>query len=184
MKALGNEARKAAYKAKYDKQKPNRQAAEMYAPEVAHLKAQILECKKNAPIERKAQAIAQANMERVRQNWTKEGGMTKDEYSKGLDRELKRARVQLGAKRVPVEISPKEWEAIQAGAISATDQKELFRFADKDKLLEYAMPRTQKKLSKSFVNQAQGMLDRGYTLKEVADRFDIAVSTLSNALNE
>lgn len=184
MKALGNEARKAAYKARYDKQKPNKQAAEMYAPEVAHLRAQILECKKNAPIERKAQAIAQANMERVRQNWTKEGGMSKDEYSKGLDRELKRARVQLGAKRVPVEISPKEWEAIQAGAISATDQKELFRFADKEKLLEYAMPKTQKKLSKTYVNQAQGMLDRGYTLKEVADRFDISVSTLSNALNE
>lgn len=184
MKALGNEARKALMASRKEHQKPNKQAAEMYAPEIAHLKAQILECKKNAPIERKAQAIAQAQMERARQNWTKEGGMSKDEYSKGLDRELKKARVELGSKRNPVDISPKEWEAIQAGGVSATDQKELFRFADKDKLMEYALPKTKKKLAKTFVNQAQGMLDRGYTLKEVADRFDISVSTLSEALNE
>ena len=184
MKALANEARKAELRSRAELQKPNRQAAEVYSNEVAHLRAQILECKKNAPIERKAQAIAQAQMERARQNWTKTGGMSKDEYSKGLDRELKKARVSLGAKRIPVDISPKEWEAIQAGAVSATDQRELFRFADKDKLLEYAMPKTQKKLPRTFVNQAQGMLDRGYTLAEVADRFGISVSTLSKAINE
>ena len=184
MKALANEARKAQLASKKDHQKPNRQAAEVYSKEVAHLKAQILECKKNAPIERKAQAVAQAQMERARQNWTKEGGMSKDEYSKGLDRELKKARVELGSKRNPVDISPKEWEAIQAGAVSATDQHELFRFADKDKLLEYAMPKTPRKLPRKYINQAQAMIDRGFTLKEVADRFDVSVSTLSSALNE
>ena len=46
------------------------------------------------------------------------------------------------------------------------------------------MPKTQKKLSKSFVNLAKSMLDRGYTLKEVAERFDVSPSTISELTNE
>ena len=113
-----------------------------------------------------------------------QGGMTKGEYSKRLDKELKRARDIVGASRYQIQISPKEWEAIQAGAVSKTTQKELFRFTDADKLRELAMPKTQKKLTKSFINMAKSMIDRGYSLKEVAERFDVSPSTISDAIIE
>lgn len=182
MKALGNEARKAYLKAEGEKEKRNPTAYQTYRKEVDHLMYQINEAKKNAPLERRAQALAQAKVELARQQ--NHYNMTKGEESKLLDRELKRAREVVGANRYRVTISPKEWEAIQAGAIAPTNQKELFRYADNDKLRDLAMPKTPVKLSKSYVNLAKSMLDSGYTLTEVAKRFDVAPSTLSNLINE
>lgn len=182
MKAMANEARKAFLVADNATEKKNSEAAKVYSREVNHLLYQLNEAKKNAPLERRAQAMAQAVVEVEKQNAS--GGMTKGEFSKRLDKELKRARDIVGASRYQVQISQKEWEAIQAGAVSKTIQQELFRFTDADKLRELAMPREQKKLSKSFVNLAKSMLDRGYTLKEVAERFDVSPSTISELTNE
>lgn len=182
MKAMGNEARKAFLVADRETDKKNSTAATTYAREVKHLLYQLNEAKKNAPLERRAQALAQATVELEKQN--NPGGMTKGEFSKRLDKELKRARDIIGASRYQIQISPKEWEAIQAGAVSKTTQKELFRFTDADKLRELAMPKTQKKLPKSLVNMAKSMIDRGYTLKEVAERFDVSPSTISDLMIE
>ena len=182
MKSMGNEARKAYLDAERETEKKNPDAAKTYAREVNHLLYQLNEAKKNAPLERRARGLAQAAVEIEKQN--AQGGMTKGEYSKRLDKELKRARDIVGASRYQIQISPKEWEAIQAGAVSKTTQKELFRFTDADKLRELAMPKTQKKLTKSFVNMAKSMIDRGYSLKEVAERFDVSPSTISDAIVE
>lgn len=180
MKALGNEARKAYISAKNEAPKKNPTAAKMYEKEVAHLKYQLNEAKKNSPIERRAQGLAQSVVELERQN--SGGQMTKGEYSKRMDRELKRAREILGAKRYQVEISPKEWEAIQSGAVAKTTQEELFRFVDSDILRELAMPKTKTGLDKSYISLAKSMADRGYTLQEIADRFDVSPSTIANAI--
>ena len=181
MKAMGNSARLEALKARNSKEKKNSTAAKTYSKEVDHLLYQLNEAKKNAPLERKAQAIAQAEVELARQS---SGGLTKGEESKMLDKALKRARDVVGASRYQVHISDKEWEAIEAGAVAPSTQKELFKFTDKDRLRELAMPKKQKPFSKTYLNTAKSMLDRGYTLEEVAKRFDISVSTLSSALNE
>lgn len=182
MKAMGNEARKAALKAGSEKVKKNSTAAKEYANEVNHLMYQLNEAKKNAPLERKALALAQAKVELAKQEsgWD----MTKGEESKLLDKEVKRAREIVGGKRVPVEISDREWEAIQAGAVPPTIQKELFRFADTDRLRELAMPKKQFALAPVYVATAKSMLDRGYTIEEVAKRFDVSPSTVSRAVNE
>jgi orotate phosphoribosyltransferase-like protein len=180
MKAMANEARKEFLKADAETDKKNPTAAKTYKKEVDHLLYQINEAKKNAPLERRAQGLAQMKVELARQNRV----MSKGEESKLLDKELKLARQIVGAERYRVHISEKEWEAIQAGAVSKTTQKELFRFTDNDRLRELAMPKTPKKLSKTFLNAAQSMLDRGYMLEEVAQRFDVSPSTLSKLLNE
>ena len=81
-------------------------------------------------------------------------------------------------------ISDREWEAIQAGAVPPTIQKELFRFADTDRLRELAMPKKQFSLAPAYVATAKSMIDRGYTIEEVAKRFDVSPSTVSRAVNE
>lgn len=180
MKAMGNEARKEYLKASRETEKKNPTAAKTYAKEVDHLNYQLNEAKKNAPLERRAQALAQSKVELEKQNRE----MTKGEESKLLDKELKRAREIVGASRYQIKISDKEWEAIQAGAVAKTTQSEIFRFTDSDKLKELAMPKQQPKLTKTYVNTAKAMLDRGYTIEEVAERFDVSPSTLSKAINE
>lgn len=182
MKALANKARKESLNSKPQKTDPS--AKKTYAREVDHLQWQLNEAKKNAPLERKALALAEMQVRLAKQAKAAEGGLSKGEESKLLDKEVKKARKVVGADRYQVNISPKEWEAIQSGAVPVTTQKELFRFADQDKLKEYAMPKTQKKLSKSMLSTAQSMLDRGYTWDEVAKRFDVSVATLSAGLNE
>lgn len=182
MKAMGNEARKEAFAAARSYEKASPDAKKVYSTEVAHLKAEINEAKKNAPLERKAQAIAQAKVELIKQ--ANGYNMTKGEESKALDKELKKARDLTGASRYTIKPTEKEWEAIQAGALSVTDQKEILRFADNDRLRELAMPKKPKKVAKTYISAARGMLERGYTLEEVAKRFDISPSTLSSALNE
>lgn len=181
MKALGNEARKAGLQAQMETSKKNPAAAKTYEKEVAHLMYGINQAKKNAPLERRAQAIAQAEVELAVQE---QGGLTKGEQSKLLDKALKRAREVVGAKRYQIHISDKEWEAIQAGAIAPTNQKEIFRFADGDRLRELALPKEKKKLKASYVSLAKSMIDLGYTIEEVAKRFDVSPSTLSEAINK
>ena len=181
MKAMANEARKVYLTAKNESEKKNSSAAKVYSKEVNHLLYQLNEAKKNAPLERRAQAMAQAIVEIEKQNTP--GGMTKGEESKRLDKELKRARDVVGASRYQIQIAPKEWEAIQAGAVSKTIQEEIFRFTDSDKLRELAMPKTKPTLKKSYVSLAKSMLERGYTLEEVAKRFDVSVSTINDAIN-
>lgn len=182
MKSLANEARKAHLTAKYETPKKNPTAAKAYEQEVSHLKYQLNEAKKNAPIERRAQALAQSVVELERQN--SGGQMSKGEYSKRLDRELKRSREILGAKRYQMDISSKEWEAIQSGAVPKTTQEEIFKYADADILREYAMPKEKKGLDKSYISLAKSMAKRGYTLQEIADRFDVSPSTISNIIVE
>ena len=177
MKALGNEARKAYLAAEHETPKKNPSAAKVYSAEVSSLMSKLNTAQKNAPLERRALALAQSTVELERQNAY--GGMTKGEFSKRMDKEVKRAREILGAKRVPIDITDREWEAIQAGAVAKTNLKEIFKYTDSDRLRELALPKEQKGLSQTYINTAQGMLDRGYSLVEVADRFDVSVSTLS-----
>lgn len=182
MKALGNEARKAYLGAKAERTKKNPTAVREYAQEVDHLLYQLNEAKKNAPLERRALALAQAKVELAKQEsgWM----MSKGEESKMLDKEVKRAREVVGAKREPITVSDREWEAIQAGAIAPSVQEEIFKYVDGDRLRDLAMPKTETKLTKSYVATAKSMLDRGYTLKEVAERFGVSPSTISKAVNE
>lgn len=182
MKALANKARKASLNTKTPE--VNKQAKETYAKEVSHLMWQLNEAKKNQPLERKANALADVNVQLAKQAKRAEGNtMGKDEESKLRDKELKKARAIVGADRYRVTVSDREWEAIQAGAVSKTIQEQIFRYADGDRIRELAMPKNPKKLTKAMCSTAQSMLDRGYTWAEVADRFGVSVSTLSNNLN-
>lgn len=180
MKAMANAARKEYILADSQIEKKNSTAAKIYEKEVSHLNYQLNEAKKNAPLERRAQGLAQMQVELAKQNQD----MSRAEESKMLDKELKRAREIVGASRYRINISDKEWEAIQSGAVPKTTQQEIFKFADNDRLYELAMPKTQVTLSKAYISAAKSMINRGYTIEEVASRFEVSPSTLSKAINE
>lgn len=145
--------------------------------------------KKNAPLERQAQLIS-SYKSRAR---IAEGGITDpDDIKKIRQQELKRAREAVGTKSrnpkspnsLSIKISDREWEAIQAGAISDTTLTEIIKYCDMDILRERATPRRKAKgLSASSRSRARSLISRGYTQAEVASELGISVSTLISELD-
>ncbi len=82
-----------------------------------------------------------------------------------------------------IKITDKEWEAIQAGAISNQKLKEILSNSDPDILREKAMPKQTRSLPDWKINAMVSMAKSGnYTLAEIADRYGISQSTLSKYL--
>lgn len=180
VRALGNEARKEWYKT--DNIPYSKSAKQTYSKEVADLNSKIANAELNAPKERQAQLIARVYFEaKLKEN----PNMEKDEQKKIRAQSIAEARTRTGAsgKESRIHITDREWEAIQAGAISSTKLESIARYADMDELKERATPRTAKGLTPSKLSMARAYLDAGYTQAEVADRLGISTSTLSKALN-
>lgn len=177
MKSLANSARKEWLNT--ERLKYNPEARAKYKQEVASLDHKLNEALKNSPLERRAQAIANSIIKAKKQDYPEMG---KDEEKKARQQALVSARTQVGAKRNPVEITDREWEAIQSGAIHDSKLEQILKHTDIDKLKERATPRAKTKLSDSKISRIKSMKALGYTLAEIADRFGISVSTVSNYL--
>jgi DNA-binding CsgD family transcriptional regulator len=178
MKAMANRARKETLSIAPIQVSPT--AKQTFAPEIAHLKAEVNNAKKNAPLEKKAQMLAQRYVSLIKADEP----LSKEEESKQLDKALKRARKSIGAERYEIKLTDREWEAIQSGAVPKTTQKEIFRFVDDKELMRRALPRDRKKPDASVIAAMKSMLARGYTSEEVADRFAISTTTLHNYIDE
>lgn len=180
MKALGNQARKEMVHTPstiFDKG-----ASKVYSNEVESLDTKLKIAKSNAPYERKAQMIANVKMKALKEE---NPNMTNEEKKKKAQQALNgaRARVIPGGKKTRVDISDKEWEAIQAGAISSTKLKEILNNADLDKVKELATPRETKGLTDSKIARAKAMLNSGYyTQADVAELFGVSPTTLMRYL--
>lgn len=79
-------------------------------------------------------------------------------------------------------ISPREWEAIQSGAVSENMLSQILRFADIDQVRTYATPRTSTTLSDAKQARIRAMRASGYTTSEIASALDVATSTVSKYL--
>lgn len=179
-KALANEARKAYLKTPRLKYSPS--AAKTYAKEVASLNAALNIAERNAPRERKANALAvsKAN-ERIAVMESGGDKLTEKEKGKVYQQEIVKARAQFGAKRTPIDISDREWEAIQAGAISDTRLEKILKHTDIDKIQERATPKGSKmKLSDAKIAKIKIMLASGYTIAQIAEDLHVSSSTVSN----
>ena len=113
MKSLGNQARKEMVHT--GKIEYSASAKETYLPEYKSLTAKLNIALKNAPRERQAQVIANSVVAAKEQE---NPDMTKSEKKKAKSQALSAARTSVGAKRENIKITDREWEAIQAGAIS------------------------------------------------------------------
>ena len=173
MKALANDARKEYVSAGRIIKNPA--AAEKYSSEVQHLMDQLAVSELNAPRERQAQLIANAALKRkVDAN----PDITNAEKKKIAQQELSRARSHVGAHRSPIDISPKEWEAIQAGAISENVLNKILKYANIDQIRDYATPKDKRELSETKKNRIKALKNAGYTNSKIAESLGVSTSTV------
>jgi len=177
IKALANETRKAAYAITDIKYSPV--ANKLYAKEVESLNDKLALAKRNAPYERQAQLFANSSL---KQKFIDNPNMSDEEKKKERGRCLAQARTRVGAKKDSIKFSEKEWEAIQAGAITKTKLMEIIDNANVELVKEFAMPRQKHEIPPTKLARAKAMLASGYNQAEIASALDISVSTLNNVL--
>jgi hypothetical protein len=179
LKALANEARKETVTIKgtpYSKS-----AKKVYETEVASINAKLNRAEKNAPYERQAHLLANANVSQKKQvNPQIEAA----EEKKIRQQELNTARVRTGAKKYKIDLTQEEWNAIQAGAITPSKLERVLNNSDSDTVKVLAMPKHTPTMTSSKVRRAQAMLNSGYTQAEVADALGVGLTTLKVSLTE
>lgn len=177
LKALGNKARLASVQINDTPYSPA--AREVYHDEVASLRAKLNLAYRNKPYERQAQLIANKEVEaRVREN----PSMDDDHVKKIKGQALTAARHRVGAKKEAITITDREWEAIQAGAITKNALREILLNTDLDLLKQRSMPRNSVGLSSARVSRAKAMEKNGATTAEIAQALGVSASVVERAL--
>lgn len=182
MKALGNEARK-EYLATPNP-RVNKSAKQTYSEEVDSLTRKLNTALQNAPSERQANALVSSQISKLRK-YNPELVNDEKAMKKKRAQLIAEARVRTGAldrKKRNIEITDREWEAIQANAISNETLKKVFRNTDSKKLKERAMPISSYSISSYSISRARSLMKMGYTQEEAAEAVGVSVSTLNRAL--
>ncbi len=177
LKDLANKARLLAAHTKPLVYSPT--AKKTYAPEVASLKAKLNIAYRNKPLERQAQLLANKIVSAKRQA---NPDMDAADLKKIKGQALEEARHRTGAKKQSIVITDKEWHAIQLGAVSNNTLTQILHNTDVDSLKVRATPRTKLLMTPAKTNQAKAMIDRGYTLSEVASALGVSVTTLQTGI--
>lgn len=176
-KALGNTARKSWLTTKEEKADPA--AQKKYKAEVESLNAKLRIAEGNAPRERQAQMMGGRNMERIMREHP-ELKDDNDKIGKYRAHEIQKARDALGVKRANtlVQITDREWEAIQNKAISHTKLGRILQNTDPDKLRDRATPKNSRAISASQKSLAKQMANSGFTNEQIAKRLGISTSSV------
>lgn len=177
LKGLANKARKEMVSS--GKIAYSASAKKTYQREVDSLNAKLDLAKSNAPKERGAQIMANAKIASMRQEYP---DMTKAEIKKASQRALTQARTSVGAHREPIKFTDREWEAIQAGAISPSKLEQMIPKVDSDNLKQYATPRATTQLSNAKISKINAMKNSGYSTSEIAEALGVSSSTVSKYL--
>lgn len=181
MKDLAAEARRAYASTPNLKYDPN--AAKIYKDEVESLGRKLKEAKKNAPLERQALILANVS---VKQYLFDNPSVKNDKgaLKKLKGRTLNEKRLVTGAVKHRVIFEGKEWEAVQAGAVSDTFLKDILRNADSKQVKELSMPKGRSTMTPARKARIESMLTNGYTQADVARMMDIPVSQVQSVVNE
>lgn len=177
LKALSNRARKEILATPRLQRNPV--SAKTYSKEVETLDAKLNLAALNAPRERKAQTMANSV---IKAQTDANPDMTKKEIRKLSQMAIEEARGVVGAsgKETRINITDREWEAIQAGAISENKLSQILRYADKDQVRKLATPKETVKLPQAKINRIKNMEALGYTIAEIADAIGVSSSTVTN----
>ncbi len=185
MKMLGNTARKALLGVETFKR--DARAALTYSSEVASLESKLNLATMNRPKERKAQIIAskiiaekkKANPELA----LKENAGALKKVSQGA---INYARIRMGTtsrKEREINITPKEWEAIENHAITPTKLREILGLANMDTVRNYCMPYKTQKMTTSQIAYANALLRSGNSIGDIADQLGVSPDLVSKYLN-
>ena len=182
MKNLANQARKEAYTT--GKIAYSATAKEAYREEVNSLMSKLNTALLNTTRERAAQRKANAE---VKAKQEADPTLKKGDLKKARQQAISKYRQEVGSisrKDRNIEITDREWEAIQAGAISESQLKHILDNTDIDKLRERATPRATNTLSEAKQNKIRRMNNSNYSLAEIAASCGCSVSTVSKYLKE
>lgn len=179
VKGLANRARKEYLNTPRLKYSPS--AKKTYAKEVEELNAALRTAQRNAPRERKAQILANAE---VRAKRDANPHLDSDNLKKLETHALEKARARMKAGKERIVITPAQWDAIQAGAISDSKLSAILDNADMERVRELATPRAKALMTPTKLQKAQTLLSAGNTRAEVAAQLGVSVSTLDRGLHD
>ena len=180
MKSLANQARKEMMTT--GKIKYSSQAKATYQPEVDSLMAKLNVALLNAPRERQAQLLANAEVNRKKKE---NPDMKPGDIKKASQRALSKYRSELGSvarRDRSIKVTDREWEAIQAGAISENTLLKILANSDTDVLRQKATPRATTTLSTAKVNRIKALRSSNYTISEIATKLGVSPTTISQYL--
>ena len=185
MKALANTARKemlATGNLKYDSN-----AKKVYQKEVDSLMARLNEAEKNSVRERQAMRLTNADVkEQIARAAAAGNEMSAKDIRKANQQALTKYRQQVGSvsrRERSLKISDREWEAIQAGAITENKLKRILANADVDELRQRATPRESRAITSAQSNRIKNLNATGkYTIAEIADQLGLSTTTVKKYL--
>lgn len=178
LKALANTARKEAINTRPIPYNPS--ANKAYKAQVDSLKGSLNTAMKNKPLERQAQLVAESIVTTKRQA---NPDMDPAELKKIRALAQREGRARTGAVKPQILISPKEWEAVQAGAISANMLKNILDMADLDVVKALATPRQHTGMSTAQMTRAKAMIANGHSQADVASALGVSTKTLDLELH-
>lgn len=180
MKSLANQARleiKATNKIAYSAENHKK-----YKAEVDSLMSKLNNAQLNSIRERQALRLANAE---IKEKQLANPDMKKSDLKKTKQQAVTKYRQEVGSvsrRDRNIDITDREWEAIQAGAISETQLKKILNNTDIDKLKERATPRTYNTLSTAQVNRIKALSASNYSLAEIAKKMGVSTTTVSGYL--
>lgn len=182
MKSLANDARKEMVST--GRIKKNAEAVQKYAAERENLLAQLNTAELNAPRERQALLLANSRIKKLTDEYPElKDRNHKSELKKINQREVSKARAEVGAKRSRIDISEKQWEMIMEGGVSENELTKVLKYTDGATIRQYATPKREKQVSITKQNHIKALQASGYTTDEIAQALDLSTSTVSKYLN-
>ena len=186
MKALANKAR--VEMKNTGKIARTAEAQKKYQEEVRSLNEKLNNARANAPRERQALRLANVKIasEQKKYEDSHDGQKMKNEDLRKIRQQaVSKYRSEVGAiKRRDrnIDITDREWEAIQAGAISETKLKQILNNTDIDKLRQRATPKLTTQPSSTQVARMKAFAASNYTLDEIAKKTGFSKSTIAKYL--
>ena len=180
MKSLANQARLSMINTRGIKY--SKQASEVYKEEVSSLNSKLNTALLNATREREAQRRANAEINAKRKA---NPDMKTEDIKKISQRALSSSRASVGSisrRDRNIDITDREWEAIQAGAISENKLIQILNNADSDKLRQRATPRATTALSTTKVNRIKALAANNVSIAEIASKLGVSTSVVSKYL--
>ncbi len=178
MKDLANTARLMAHRTPNPPINPR--AKEVYKDDIAKLVSDLRKAEAQKPLDRRADVIAGIT---VKQKHAEDPLLRTDsDRRKKVERQAKAAaRARLGLTRPVIEITDRQWDAIQSGGVSANRLRAILEYADPKRVEALSLPRTNTVMTSAVTARAKAMLAAGATNADVAAALGIPASTLREA---
>ena len=155
----------------------NKVARQAYSKEYDSLKEKLTKAQSKAPRERQAQRYANQIANAKREAAAE---MSDGEYKKIKQRALEEARIEFGVigPDYKINITDREWEAIQSGAISKSMLQRILNYTDDALIKQLALPREGTTIPDSVQTKIGTLYSNGYTPAQISEQLGLSKSTV------